>query len=65
MKTSEIRELTAAELAEKIDAAKGDMLRAKLNHAVSPVENPTTIRNARRDIARMLTILGEKENVKN
>ena len=36
----------------------------KLNHAVSPVENPTTIKKTRKDIARMMTILAEKKNVK-
>ena len=64
MKTSEIRELSAAELAERIEAEKANLLRMKVNHAVSPVANPTLIRKARRDIARMLTILGQKETVK-
>ena len=64
MKTSEIRELSAAELAERIEAEKANLLRMKVNHAVSPVENPTLIRKARMDIARMLTILGQKETVK-
>ncbi|WP_297450675.1 50S ribosomal protein L29 [uncultured Alistipes sp.] len=64
MKTSEIRELTVAEIAERIEAEKTELLRQKLNHAVSPVENPTTLKKARRDIARMLTILAEKQNVK-
>ena len=64
MKTSEIRELSAAELAERIEAEKANLLRMKVNHAVSPVENPTLIRKASRDIARMLTILGQKETVK-
>ena len=64
MKTSEIRELSAAELAERIEAEKANLLRMKVNHAVSPVENPTLIRKARSDIARMLTILGQKETVK-
>ena len=64
MKTSEIRELSAAELAERIEAEKANLLRMKVNHAVSPVGNPTLIRKARRDIARMLTILGQKETVK-
>ena len=64
MKTSEIRELSAAELAERIEAENANLLRMKVNQAVSPVENPTLIRQARRDIARMLTILGQKETVK-
>ena len=64
MKAAEIRELTVAEIEERIDAGKNNLLRMKLNHAVSPVENPTTIKKTRRDIARMMTILAEKKNVK-
>ncbi len=64
MKTSEIRELTVAELAERIEAAKAEIVRMKLNHAVSPLENTTVIKKTRRDIARMLTVLGQKQNVK-
>ena len=62
MKTTEIRELSVADLQERIEAEKANLQNLKLNHAVSPVENPTTIRKARRDIARMMTILAEKQN---
>ncbi len=61
MKTSEIRELNAAELAERIDAAKAELNRLKVNHAVSPLENAAVMKKARRDIARMLTVLGQKQ----
>lgn len=61
MKTSEIRELTAGEIIERVETEKVNLLKAKLNHAVSPAENSTTIKNTRRDIARMLTILREKQ----
>ena len=64
MKAAEIRELTVAEIEERIKKKKNNLLRMKLNHAVSPVENPTTIKKTRRDIARMMTILAEKKNVK-
>lgn len=64
MKTSEISKLTVAELEERIDAAKNDLVRMKLNHAVSPLENATVIKKTRRDIARMLTVLGQKQTVK-
>ena len=64
MKTSEIKELTVAEIAERIETEKANLLRMKINHAVSPVENPTALKKARRDIARMLTILGQKQNAK-
>lgn len=61
MKTSEIRELTASEIAERVETEKANLLKAKLNHAVSPAENSNSIKNMRRDIARMLTILREKQ----
>lgn len=63
MKTSEVKELTVGELIERIEAQKAELVRAKVNHAVSPVENPTTLKKARKDIARMLTILRQKQNV--
>ena len=61
MKTSEIRELTASEIAERVETEKANLLKAKLNHAVSPAENSNSIKNMRSDIARMLTILREKQ----
>ncbi len=62
MKASEIRGLSISELEEKIAAAKLDLEKMKLNHAISPLENPMKIRQTRKDIARMLTILTEKKN---
>jgi large subunit ribosomal protein L29 len=62
MKTAEIRELSVADLQERIDGAKASLQTLKLNHTISPVENPTTIRKARRDIARMMTVLQQKQN---
>ncbi len=62
MKTAEVRALTAEELAEKIETAKAQYNQMLLNHAVAPLENPSEIKKARRDIARMMTILAEKKN---
>ena len=62
MKTTEVRALTLEELAEKIETAKAQYNQMLLNHAVSPLENPSEIKKARRDIARMKTILTEKRN---
>jgi large subunit ribosomal protein L29 len=55
MATKEIKGLSDQELTEKIAADKADLSKTKLNHAISPVENPAKIRNNRRNIARMLT----------
>ena len=62
MKTSEIKEFSQAELVERIETEKANLTRLKLNHAVSPVENQSIIMKSRRDIARMLTILRQKNS---
>ncbi|CDN31072.1 hypothetical protein BN938_0973 [Mucinivorans hirudinis] len=61
MKTSEIRELSVSEITERIEVAKAEMLTEKLNHSVSATEDSSKLRKSRRDIARMLTILAEKQ----
>ncbi|MCT4600682.1 MAG: 50S ribosomal protein L29 [Marinifilaceae bacterium] len=61
MKTSEIKELTTNELIERVETAKADLTRMKMNHAVSPMENPMAIRALRRDISRMLTLLRQRQ----
>ncbi|MCX4358852.1 50S ribosomal protein L29 [Paramuribaculum intestinale] len=62
MKTAEIRELSVQDLAERIEAQKAALNQMKINHSVSPIENSTTINKTRKDIARMLTILRQKQN---
>lgn len=64
MKAREIKEMTPAELAERIEAEKANLNKLKVNHAVSPIENPQNIKTARRDIARMMTVLHQKNNTK-
>ena len=44
MKTSEIKELSVAEIQERIDAEKENLNRLKLNHTVSPIENSSEIK---------------------
>ena len=63
MKTREITELTVAEIQERLEATRMDLNRMKLNHTVSPVENSSLIKKTRRDIARMLTVLRQKQNL--
>ena len=62
MKSSEIKELTVQELTERIESEKANLAQMKVQHAVSPVENSSLIKKSRRDIARMLTILGQKNS---
>jgi large subunit ribosomal protein L29 len=61
-KNAEIRELTLADLREQVDTEKTHYIQMKINHAVSPLEKTSSIKTARRNIARMLTILAQREN---
>lgn len=60
MKVIEFKEYSAADLAERIEAEKANLNKLVLTHSVSPIENPMTIKKLRRDIARMMTVLHEK-----
>ncbi|HJC53146.1 50S ribosomal protein L29 [uncultured Alistipes sp.] len=60
MKSAEIRDIAVKDLQERIEAEKAQLAKLKVQHAVSPVENPSIIKKNRRDIARMLTILRQK-----
>ncbi len=61
MKASEIREMSIAELRDRIEVEKQNLSSMKINHAISPLEDTSKIGKARRNIARMITILAEKE----
>jgi large subunit ribosomal protein L29 len=61
MKTSEIIELSTPDLLERIDTEKTMLVRLKLNHAISPLDNPRKITEARLTIARLLTELRTRE----
>ena len=60
MKSAEIKDMSVQDLQERIEAEKAKLASLKVQHAVSPVENPSIIKKSRRDIARMLTILRQK-----
>jgi large subunit ribosomal protein L29 len=55
VKQSEISELTDNELMERLDNEKDYLARLKLNHAISPLDNPNKIVVARRNVARLTT----------
>ena len=60
MKSAEIKDMSIQDLQERIEAEKANLSQLKVQHAVSPIENPSIIKKSRRDIARMLTILRQK-----
>ncbi|WP_319273045.1 50S ribosomal protein L29 [uncultured Draconibacterium sp.] len=61
MKVSEIKEMTNNEIVERLQIEKENLVRLKLNHAVSPLENPNKLKEAKATIARLNTILRERE----
>ena len=61
MKTTEVKQLETRELVEKIENAEAALAKMKLNHQITPLENPSQIKVARRDIARMKTELRQRE----
>ena len=61
MKMSEIKDLETKDLAERIATEVVKYNQMKLNHIISPMENPSEIKMARRDIARLKTELRQRE----
>ena len=62
MKTREIKELNDKGIQERLDVEKERLVRLKLNHAISPLDNPLQIKEVRRTIARFATELGQRKN---
>lgn len=62
MKTEDIRDLTAVEIDEQIVQASEELFRLRFRSATQELENPSLIRMLRRDIARMKTVLRERES---
>jgi large subunit ribosomal protein L29 len=61
MKSKEIIGLTTKELVERIDTEKFNLTKLKINHAVSPLENPQRIKELRRLVAKLKTELRKRE----
>ncbi|MGC6438584.1 MAG: 50S ribosomal protein L29 [Flavobacteriaceae bacterium] len=62
MKQSEIKELSTAELQEKLSETKKAYADLKMTHAVSPLENPIQLRTVRRNVARLATELTKRDD---
>lgn len=61
MKIKEIREFSTEELKERLDTEIANYHQMVINHSISPIENPSQIRITRRTIARMKTVLRQRE----
>ncbi len=57
----ELKDLTAAELQDKLQEERGTLTKLRFNHTVSPIESPMQLRRKRKDVARILTEMRKRE----
>ncbi|MBR6044070.1 MAG: 50S ribosomal protein L29 [Ruminococcus sp.] len=62
MKGNEFKEMTAAELNEKLTELKQELFNLRFQHAVNQLENPLRMKAVKRDIARVKTYLRQQES---
>ncbi len=61
MKAKELREMQTSELNGKLTELKGELFNLRFQHAINQLENPGRIDAVKKDIARVMTILAEKQ----
>lgn len=61
MKQSEIKELSTADLQDKLGALKKNYTDLKMAHAITPMENPLELKSLRKTVARIATELTKRE----
>ena len=61
MKAKEIRDMTPAELESKMGDLKKDLFTLRMQHATNQLDNPKKIDAVKKDIARIKTVIREKE----
>ena len=64
MKAKELREMTDVELNKQLKDLKAELFNLRFQHAINKLDNPVRIDAVKKDIARVMTIMAEK-NVKN
>lgn len=61
MKAAEIRELSMAELNQKLSDLRAELFNLRFQHAINQLDNPLRLQVVRKDIARVKTVIREKE----
>ena len=61
MKPAEIRELSVTELNQKLTDLKAELFNLRFQHAINQLDNPLRLQIVRKDIARVKTVIREKE----
>ena len=62
MKNNGLKDLSIEVLKERFEAEKKQLTKMKINHAVSPIDNPSLIQKTRRDIARIYTEISKRQS---
>lgn len=62
MKAAKIREMSVDELEEQVDHLRTEMFNLRLQNTTKEIQDTSRVRQARRDLARVLTVLQEKRN---
>ncbi|MFA6807195.1 MAG: 50S ribosomal protein L29 [Bacteroidales bacterium] len=65
MKNSEILDMSTKDLVEELSTKRVELNKTKINHIITPLENPMLVRSFRRDIARMMTELRRRKLTEN
>jgi large subunit ribosomal protein L29 len=65
MKNTELNSLSLEELKQRLLSEREILQKQKFAHAVSPIENPMKIRETKKTVARILTLLKQKEAIEN
>ena len=61
MKANELREMQPAELTSQLGDLKAELFNLRFQHAINQLENPGRIDAVKKDIARVMTVLAEKQ----
>ena len=61
MKANELREMQTAALPSKLADLKAELYKLRFQHAINQLENPGRIDAVKKDIARVMTVLAEKQ----
>lgn len=62
MKANEVRDLTVQELENKLVELKKELFALRFQHAINQLENPARLKAVKKDIARVLTVLTQKNS---
>ena len=61
MKAAEVSKMSAAELQSKLAELKGELFNLRFQHAINQLDNPGRIKDVKRDIARVKTVIRRQE----